>query len=109
MPPSSPAGVTRRGYVAPDKELLRSLGTSSGYLAALVFALYINNSQDILVLYRQPDVLWGICPCLVYWISRVWFLAHRGVMNQDPVVFTLTDPVSYGVGGVIAVLILAAV
>ena len=108
MPSSSP-GVIRRGYVAQDKELLRSLGTSSGYLAALVFALYINNSPDILVLYQQPQVLWGICPCLLYWISRVWFLAHRGVMNQDPMVFTLTDPVSYVVGGVIVVLLLAAV
>jgi 4-hydroxybenzoate polyprenyltransferase len=108
MSSSSPA-VIRRGYVVQDKELLRNLGTSSGYLAALVFALYINNSPDTLVLYQQPQVLWGICPCLLYWISRVWFLAHRGVIHQDPMVFTLTDPVSYFVGGVIAVLILAAV
>ena len=33
MPPSRPISVSRRGYVAQDKELLRSFGTSSGYLA----------------------------------------------------------------------------
>lgn len=105
----SPRDVIRRGYFVQDKELLQSLGTSSGYVAVLVFALYINNSLDIPVLYQQPEVLWGICPCVLYWINRVWFLAHRGVINQDPVVFTLTDPASYVVGGFIVTLLLIAV
>ena len=106
---ASPRDVSGRGYFVQDRELLQSLGTSSGYVAALVFALYINNSLDIPVLYQQPEVLWGICPCMLYWISRIWFLAHRGVINQDPVMFTLTDPASYVVGGFIVTLLLIAV
>jgi len=31
----------------------------------------------------------------MYWISRVWFLAHRGQMQDDPVKFALTDSRSW--------------
>ena len=109
MPTSNPMSVSRRWYVQQHKELLLILGTSSGSLTVLVFALYVNNSQEIPVLYQQPEVLWGIGPCLLYWISRVWFLAYRGVMDQDPFLFTLNDPPSYVVGAVIAGLLLVAV
>ena len=50
------------------------------------------------MLYRQPLVLWLISPLLLYWISRVWLLAHRGEMHEDPVVFAIHDRVSYAVG-----------
>jgi hypothetical protein len=45
-------------------------------------------------LYRHPPVLWLLCPVLLYWISRAWFLAHRGEMDDDPVVFATTERVS---------------
>jgi hypothetical protein len=32
---------------------------------------------------------------LLYWISRMWLLAHRGQMHDDPVVFALKDATSY--------------
>lgn len=28
---------------------------------------------------------------LLYWISRVWVIAHRGDMHDDPIVFAATD------------------
>jgi hypothetical protein len=37
-------------------------------------------------------------PLLLYWISRVWLLAHRGELHEDPVVFALSDAQSYAVG-----------
>ncbi|MBS0583224.1 MAG: UbiA family prenyltransferase [Proteobacteria bacterium] len=82
-----------RGYEVDDLGLIASLGGSSGYLAVLVLALYINSSASE-ALYRHPQVLWLLCPLLLYWISRVWFKAHRGLMDDDPVVFALTDYVS---------------
>jgi hypothetical protein len=39
-------------------------------------------------------VLWLLCPLLLYWVSRVWLIAYRGAMHDDPVVFALTDTVS---------------
>ncbi len=86
-----------RGYVAADLELVATLGTGSGWLAALVLALYVN-SQDVRALYAHPTLLLLACPLLLFWVSRVWLIAHRGAMNDDPVVFAIKDWVSYGVG-----------
>jgi hypothetical protein len=57
--------------------------------------------------YRQPFLLWFIAPALLYWISRVWFLAHRGQMQDDPVKFALSDWRSW-VCAVFATLVAAA-
>ena len=67
-----------------------SLGTAAGYLAVLVLALYVN-SETSRALYGQPMVIWLLCPALLYWISRVWLLTHRGEMHDDPIIFALTD------------------
>jgi len=91
---SDKSAIAGRGYVAGDLEMVASLGTGSGYLAALVLALYVNSSQ-VTTLYAHPNLLLLICPLLLYWISRVWLLAHRGHMHDDPVVFALKDAGSY--------------
>lgn len=96
-----------RGYVADDLDLVATLGTSSGWLAALVLALYVN-SQEVRVLYTHPTLLLLVCPLLLFWVSRVWLIAHRGAMHDDPVVFAIKDWVSYFIGGLtLAVLWLA--
>ncbi len=87
-----------RGYRAEDLEGLADLGSASGYVSVLVVALYIN-SPAVSQLYRAPLLLWLLCPLLLYWVSRVWLLARRGQMHDDPVVFALRDRVSYLVGG----------
>ena len=40
-------------------------------MAVLVLALYIN-SPEIRALYQPPEVIWLLCPLLLYWVSRVW-------------------------------------
>jgi len=82
-----------RGYAVDDLPLLQSFGAASGYQAVLVLALYINSTASEL-LYRRPQVLWLLCPLLLYWISRAWMIAHRGLMRDDPVVFAATDRTS---------------
>src|SRR6185369_9799030 len=81
-----------RGYYPGDLEQIASLGATSGYISVLVAALYINTDR-VAALYREPELLWLVCPLLLYWISRVWLLAHRGEMHDDPVVFAVTDRV----------------
>ncbi len=99
--------IKGRGYAANDRELVAAMGIISGFLAALVLALYVN-SPDVQKLYRQPILLLLICPLLLYWICHVWFTAHRGQMHDDPVVFALRDRASYVVGALtLAVLWLA--
>ena len=96
-----------RGYLSSDKDSLQTMGTVSGYLSVLVFALYIN-SEEVVILYRQPKMLWLICPLLLYWISRLWFRAHRGQIDDDPVIAIVKDPFSYAVGATVAVLLFMA-
>ncbi|MGE3546059.1 MAG: UbiA family prenyltransferase, partial [Kofleriaceae bacterium] len=93
--------ATGRGYRTDDMPLIRSMGVVSGYLAVLVMALYIN-SPEIHALYARPGALWGICPLLLFWISRLWLKTHRGEMHDDPVVFAVRDPMSLAVGGLAA-------
>lgn len=82
-----------RGYSVEDLPLLQSLGSAAGYIAVMVMALYIDSPQSV-ALYSNPKLLWLICPVLLYWVSRVWVVAHRGEMHDDPIVFAATDRVS---------------
>lgn len=91
--------VKGRGYVAGDLELVTMLGIASGFIAVLVLALYVN-SEQVLKLYARPMLLLLACPLLLYWLSRIWFLAHRGQMHDDPTAFACKDWVSYFIGGV---------
>jgi 4-hydroxybenzoate polyprenyltransferase len=101
---SGPAG---RGYTTDDISLLQSSGLSSGYIAVLVMALYVN-SDVAQGMYHHPKVLWLLCPLLLYWITRVWIKTSRGQMDDDPVIFALTDRPSLAVAAVALALIIAA-
>ncbi|MFM1895789.1 MAG: hypothetical protein RLZZ385_863 [Pseudomonadota bacterium] len=104
---TSIAQAPGRGYVAGDLEILSMLGTASGFMAVLVFALYIN-ADDTRQLYGTPEILWLICPLLLYQISRFWLLAHRGQLHDDPVVFAITDRRSLAVVTLAGLLVWAA-
>ena len=94
-----------RGYRVEDLAIVGGLGASSGYLAVLVFILYLNESEDVR---GSPLVLMLISPILFYWISRLWILARRGHLREDPVLFTLTDRVSYACGALVLMVLLIA-
>jgi 4-hydroxybenzoate polyprenyltransferase len=82
-----------RGYQVIDKELLASLGAGSGYVAVLVLATYISSGAAE-ILYTRHEFIWFLCPLLLYWISYVWLIAHRGEMHEDPLVFAVRNRVS---------------
>ena len=86
-----------RGYYPDDLEMISSLGAASGYLAVMVLALYIHD-QTTVALYAHPHVIWLACPLLLFWITRIWMLTHRGQMHDDPVVFAIRDRTSLMVG-----------
>jgi hypothetical protein len=39
-----------------------------------------------------------ILPLMILWLCRVWLLASRGELDEDPVVFALTDRMSLLIG-----------
>jgi 4-hydroxybenzoate polyprenyltransferase len=79
-----------RGYQVSDLEQLRAFGSSSAFATVLVFTLYINNPA-VSALYPHPARLWLLAPILILWLCRIWLKASRGEMDEDPVVYALTD------------------
>jgi 4-hydroxybenzoate polyprenyltransferase len=102
------APLKGRGYRAGDLEIVASFGSSAGYIAVLVLALYIQDAHTA-ELYQSPKFIWLACPLLLFWISRTWLIAHRGEMHDDPIVFAMTDRTSWVVAlCLVAVFALAA-
>ncbi len=83
-----------RGYTIADRHWVFAAGLTSGYLSLVVLALYVN-SQAVLTLYTRPLALWFIVPLLFIWIQRVWLLVQRDQVHDDPVVFAISDKLSY--------------
>ena len=99
--------VSGRGYHAGDAEFVLVAGASLGFVAVLVFTLYVNGPQ-VQSLYTRPYLMWLIAPCLVYWLSNLWLTAHRGGMHDDPIVFAARDTSSWSVGAAIVIIAIAA-
>ena len=95
-----------RGYLLGDIEQLRSFGTAAGYASIVVLLLYI--SQLDTHLYHHPGRLWLLLPVLLLWVSQLWLLASRGELNEDPVVYAITDKRSLALGVLVMTVVLSA-
>jgi 4-hydroxybenzoate polyprenyltransferase len=82
-----------RGYFTEDISILRSFGTSAGYLAVIILAIYLN-SPDINLLYSHRSALWGVFALMLFWVSWMWMSAYQGKMHDDPIVFALKNRTS---------------
>jgi len=83
-----------RGYVVSDLPIISLFGVTSSYLSIMIMILYTHDLQASL-LYTEPMWLWGISIVMLFWVSRIWLLAYRGHMDEDPVLFALRDKMSY--------------
>ncbi|MEI6649031.1 MAG: UbiA family prenyltransferase [Actinomycetes bacterium] len=97
-------GLNGRDYSQSDEGLVQLLGVSSGFAAALVLGLYVN-TDTVRQLYKSPEVVWGLVPVLIYWISFIWLKANRGEMNDDPLVFAVKDRASLMSGAIFATIL----
>lgn len=84
------ASASGRGYRAEDIQVVSTVGISSGIVAVLVVALYIH-SPEMAQYYSRPMALWFLLPVMLTWVCRVWLVAGRGEMSQDPVLFAMRD------------------
>ena len=82
--------MSGRGYQTDDLANLQMMGIASGYMSILVIALYIDN-PTVTELYTHPQMLWLLCPVLLFWISRIWLKTGRGEMHDDPLIFAIKD------------------
>lgn len=83
-----------RAYVAQDESVLGMLGIVSAFASLVMLSLYIQ-SESALSLYQRPSALFFLIPLLLYLLSRLWLLAYRGEVKDDPVAFFLRDQTSY--------------
>jgi 4-hydroxybenzoate polyprenyltransferase/phosphoglycolate phosphatase-like HAD superfamily hydrolase len=99
--------IKHRDYGRADIQMIASMGTASGYIAVMVFSLYVEQGASAGA-YTEPLWLWFSVPVLLYWISRIWVLAGRGQLEDDPVKFALRDGASLACGAVLMLIQLAA-
>jgi len=84
------AKLAGRGYRPEDIDVVAQAGVASAFASALVLALYIN-SAEVITMYANPWMVWPLGPIILYLTLRIWVLARRGEMHDDPVVFLIGD------------------
>jgi 4-hydroxybenzoate polyprenyltransferase len=98
----------KRDYRTGDLHMVAALAAAAGFNAVTIFALYIS-SAEVRLIYSRPEILWLVCPVLLYWIGRTLMLAERRAMHDDPVVFAIKDRASLLTIGVVGGVVLAAI
>lgn len=99
--------VPGRGYAAIDADAVRLCGIVAGAVAILIMALYVT-SPVVTVLYRNTGVLWLVVAVTGLWLGRLWVLASRGAIKDDPFAFATADGTSYATALVMAVTLVLA-
>ncbi|MDO9454429.1 MAG: hypothetical protein Q7J29_16440 [Stagnimonas sp.] len=105
---SGRTNLNGRGYLTGDAQLIQTMGITAGQASVLVLALYLN-SEAVTKLYRNPEVIWGAVPVMLFWVHWMWMQAHRGRMHDDPLVFAVKDRTSLLAGACVAVVLAAGV
>lgn len=82
--------IAGRGYRPEDLSVIAQGGISSAFASALVLALYIDSSS-VRELYEHPWMIWPLAPIVLYLTLRIWVLAGRRELHDDPVVFLVRD------------------
>jgi 4-hydroxybenzoate polyprenyltransferase/phosphoserine phosphatase len=107
MAPADLALVPGRGYGRGDLGFVLVAGVASSFLSVVVLALYLESTASR-ALYASPQWLWGIALVMLCWNIRVWFLASRKQMHDDPVWFAAKDWVTFGLAAACVAFVAAA-
>ena len=101
------SAIPGREYRREDLQILIAQGTASGYSAVLVLALYID-SDAVRRQYNHPEIIWLVCPLLLYWINKLWLNSQRREIEDEPLIWAMTNRVSRTVAVISAALLMAA-
>ena len=93
--PDKQPSVVRRGYIPEDLSLVQSFGVSFSAASLVIMTLYLDNEAMGSGVYSNADWLWAVPLVILLWLCRVWFVASRGELNDDPVVFAIKDRLSW--------------
>jgi 4-hydroxybenzoate polyprenyltransferase len=82
--------IAGRGYRGEDRDIIAQGGVAAAFGSAMVLALYIDGNS-VRELYEYPWMIWPLAPAVLYITLRIWVLARRSEMHDDPVVFIISD------------------
>ena len=91
-----------RGYRGEDWPLTLGFGIGSGLLSIVIMLQYLTNDAMPSGFYDNAKWLYMEPALLMIWLMRIWLFSNRMALDDDPVVFALSDPASLALGGVAA-------
>jgi len=100
--------VPGRGYRAGDSGFVETFGITASVASVVIFMIYLAIEPAHARRLSDPGWLWVVPLMLGFWLPRVWLLARRGQVHDDPVVFALKDPPSLLLGAAALLAILVA-
>jgi 4-hydroxybenzoate polyprenyltransferase len=104
----NPQRVMGRGYRKTDLDMLSQLGVASGFAAVIVLALFVDGAGKS-GLYKHRELIWLVCPIVLYVIGRIWVLAKRRELPDDPIMFIIKDWRSHLMGVIVAFIFFMAI
>lgn len=90
--------VVGRGYRGEDWPLTLSFGIGSGLISIVIMLLYLTNDAAPSGFYSNPSWLYAVPVLMMIWLMRIWMLSNRMELDDDPVVFALSDRASWLLG-----------
>ncbi|MEO1251522.1 MAG: UbiA family prenyltransferase [Pseudomonadota bacterium] len=100
--------IPGRGYRVGDWPVTLAHGVAATAGAIIIIVMYLSQEAFPSGLYSEPSWLWATPVLIAAWTQRIWLLAHRGELDDDPVSFALRDPISIIMGVALAVFFVAA-
>lgn len=97
------SAAIRSAYRPEDLNLVMTASIAAGLASLVVMSLYLESGAFPEGAYRSPQWLWCSLPVLGLWLGRIWLLAGRLELADDPVTFALKDQVSWLLGVLLVV------
>jgi 4-hydroxybenzoate polyprenyltransferase len=100
--------IAGRGYQPADEAVVLAFGVAAGLSSVVIFILYLANEAFHHAALAEPLALWSFPLILVLFMGRVWLLAGRDALLDDPVAFAIKDRASLALAGVAGLAFAAA-
>ena len=84
--------ISGRGYQAEDGPVVLAFGAATASASILALAVYGLLAPNRLI--DNPPVMMAVAGIVGAWFMRIWLVAGRGELNDDPVMFAVRDKVS---------------
>lgn len=101
--------IPGRGYRTSDTVLTLPLGLSAAMTSLLLMVIFLVFEAFQPATYARPHWLWAAPAMMFLWLSRIWLLASRGELEDDPVSFAVKDKTSIVLGIVLSLAVLLAI